>query len=319
MIGQDGQVQQQQLNRILSKTRTTVQTYPGVYDATVIDSDSTNPGMNPPGQCRVSIPALNTPGVPATFYGPSPYPGSEAPPNGQDCTVAFITNTSNTQAAVTMRILSFPGFDERGATGPTGITGPAGTGPTGPAGSATNTGATGPSVTGPTGSTGASSVTTGPTGNTGPTGAGGAASVVTGPTGPTGNTGAGGAASTVTGPTGYTGPTGAAGSYTFQYLLITANSATPTINTGSYVSTAVDITGQSATITNMSTNLSGSPSADYTLRISITGTEAIGITWGTSFEASTVALPTTTVTTARLDCVFTYNEATSKYRIVGVA
>ena len=48
-----------------------------------------------------------------------------------------------------------------------------------------------------------------------------------------------------------------------------------------------------------------------------TGTAARAITWGTSFEASTIALPTTTVTTARLDVAFIYNTVSSKWRCVG--
>ena len=53
--------------------------------------------------------------------------------------------------------------------------------------------------------------------------------------------------------------------------------------------------------------------------IAITGTAARAITWGTSFEASTVALPTTTVSTNRLDVGFVWNAATSKWRCVAVA
>ena len=49
------------------------------------------------------------------------------------------------------------------------------------------------------------------------------------------------------------------------------------------------------------------------------GTAARAITWGTSFEASTTALPTTTVSTARLDVGFIWNAATSKWRCLAVA
>ena len=56
-----------------------------------------------------------------------------------------------------------------------------------------------------------------------------------------------------------------------------------------------------------------------TLWIAITGTAARAITWGTSFEASTVALPTTTVTTNRLDVGFVWNSATSKWRCIASA
>lgn len=98
----------------------------------------------------------------------------------------------------------------------------------------------------------------------------------------------------------------------------TTSSATPTINTDNveYYS----ITALAAAITSFTTNLSGTPTAGQTLWISITdnGT-ARAITWGTSFEASTVALPTTTVISTRLDVGFAWNTATSKWRVVAVA
>lgn len=97
----------------------------------------------------------------------------------------------------------------------------------------------------------------------------------------------------------------------------TTSSATPTINTDN-----VDmylLTAQTADITSFTTNLSGTPTEGQTLWISITGTAARAITWGASFEASTVALPTTTVTTNRLDVGFVWNTVTSKWRCVAVA
>ncbi len=97
----------------------------------------------------------------------------------------------------------------------------------------------------------------------------------------------------------------------------TASSATPTINTDN-----VDmylLTAQAEDITSFTTNLSGTPTEGQTLMISITGTAARAITWGSSFEASTVALPTTTVTTARLDVGFIWNTVTSKWRCVAAA
>ena len=96
-----------------------------------------------------------------------------------------------------------------------------------------------------------------------------------------------------------------------------ASSATPTINTDNV--DFFSITGQLVDITNMSTNLTGVPTEGQTLWIAITGTAARAINWGTSFEASTIALPTTTVTTARLDVAFIYNTVSSKWRCVGVA
>jgi hypothetical protein len=68
----------------------------------------------------------------------------------------------------------------------------------------------------------------------------------------------------------------------------------------------------------MSTNGTGTPTNGQKMWWSITGTAARAISWGTLFEASTIALPTTTVTTARLDIGFVWNAATSKWRCVGV-
>ena len=97
----------------------------------------------------------------------------------------------------------------------------------------------------------------------------------------------------------------------------TTSSATPTVNTDN-----VDIyklTAQTVDITSFTTNLSGTPTDGQTLIIQITGTAARAITWGASFEASTVALPTTTVSTNRLDVGFIWNTATSKWRCIASA
>lgn len=92
----------------------------------------------------------------------------------------------------------------------------------------------------------------------------------------------------------------------------TTSSATPTINTDNVDIYA--ITAQTEAITSFTTNLSGTPTGGDLLLIEITGTAARAITWGASFEASTVALPTTTVTTAMLSVLFKWNSATSKWR-----
>lgn len=99
-----------------------------------------------------------------------------------------------------------------------------------------------------------------------------------------------------------------------KILALSDNSATPAINTNAY--SVVHITNQTAAITSFTSKLQGNPNDGDTLRISITGTAAVGITWGTSFEASTVALPTTTVLTNRLDVSFFWNTETSKWRCV---
>lgn len=91
-----------------------------------------------------------------------------------------------------------------------------------------------------------------------------------------------------------------------------ASSATPTINTD--LVDFFSITALAVNITSMTTNLTGTPTDGQKLWLAITGTAARTIAWGTSFEASTVALPTTTVGTARLDIGFVWNAAASKWR-----
>jgi hypothetical protein len=97
----------------------------------------------------------------------------------------------------------------------------------------------------------------------------------------------------------------------------TTSSATPTINTDSV--DVYGLTAQAVDITSFSTNLSGTPTDGQLLRIYIVGTAARAITWGASFEASTTPLPTTTVTTNRLDVGFVWNAATSKWRCLASA
>ena len=104
---------------------------------------------------------------------------------------------------------------------------------------------------------------------------------------------------------------------TRRVLASIANSATPTLNTDNF--DMMVITGQSVAITSFTTNLTGTPTNGQTLWISITGTTAIAITWGASFESSTVALPTTTVSTNRLDIGFVWNVATGDWRCIAVA
>jgi hypothetical protein len=95
----------------------------------------------------------------------------------------------------------------------------------------------------------------------------------------------------------------------------TLNTATPTLDTDSF--DMMVITAQSVAITSFTTT--GTPTNGQKLWISITGTAAVALTFGASFEASTVSLPTTTVTTNRLDIGFIWNVATSKWRCVATA
>jgi hypothetical protein len=95
----------------------------------------------------------------------------------------------------------------------------------------------------------------------------------------------------------------------------TTSSATPTINTDNV--DFYSLTAQTVDITSFTTNLSGTPTDGQTLWIAITGTAARAITWGASFESSTITLPTTTVTTNRLDVAFIWNAVSGKWRCVG--
>ena len=97
----------------------------------------------------------------------------------------------------------------------------------------------------------------------------------------------------------------------------TTSSATPTINTDNV--DVFGLTAQTVDITSFTTNLSGTPTDGQKLLIYIVGTAARAITWGASFESSTITLPTTTVSTNRLDVGFIWNAATSKWRCVATA
>jgi hypothetical protein len=96
----------------------------------------------------------------------------------------------------------------------------------------------------------------------------------------------------------------------------TLNTATPALDTDIF--DMMVITGQSVTITSFT--MTGTPTNGQKLWISITGTAAVAITsFGASFEASTVSLPTTTVGTNRLDIGFVWNATTLKWRCVATA
>lgn len=88
--------------------------------------------------------------------------------------------------------------------------------------------------------------------------------------------------------------------------------ANPTINTDTC--DAVTITAQATVITSMSTNLSGTPANFQKLmfRIKDDGS-ARAITWGASFAARGVSLPTTTVAGKVTNVGFQYNTVTSTW------
>jgi len=94
----------------------------------------------------------------------------------------------------------------------------------------------------------------------------------------------------------------------------TTSSATPTINTDNV--DMYGLTAQTVDITSFTTNLSGTPTDGQKLWIYVVGTAACAIAWGSSFEAGPVALPSTTVTTQRLDVGFVWNAVSNKWRCI---
>ncbi|MEK7554196.1 MAG: hypothetical protein AAB517_02400 [Patescibacteria group bacterium] len=66
-------------------------------------------------------------------------------------------------------------------------------------------------------------------------------------------------------------------------------------------------------------NPTGTPTDGQRLLVAVTGTAARALTYDTQFETSTVALPTTTVTTNRLNMLFIWRADTSKWVCVASA
>lgn len=95
------------------------------------------------------------------------------------------------------------------------------------------------------------------------------------------------------------------------------SSATPTVN--SDTTDIFTITALAAAITSMTTNLSGTPTVGQKLefRIKDDGT-ARAITWGASFAARGVALPTTTVISKYLRVLFEWNDVTTTWDCIAV-
>ncbi len=101
-------------------------------------------------------------------------------------------------------------------------------------------------------------------------------------------------------------------------VVTTTQSATPTINTDN--TDVAAITGLAQAVTSFTTNLSGTPVAGDFLEIQVTdnGT-ARALTFGASFAASTVALPTTTVISTLLHILFEWDTTSSKWILVATA
>lgn len=98
-------------------------------------------------------------------------------------------------------------------------------------------------------------------------------------------------------------------------VVTVVQSATPIINTDN--GDIFTITWLAQAITSFTTNLTWTPVDWDMMIINITDNwTARAITWWASFEASTIALPTTTVISTLLKVWFQYNWATSKWRII---
>ena len=123
---------------------------------------------------------------------------------------------------------------------------------------------------------------------------------------------------TVTGDTVFTSNVTASTLTTRLRKRITAvsSSATPALNTD--VTDIARLTGLTSNITNASTNLTGTPLHGDLFSYEITDNGvARTISWGASFSnAGTLSLPTTTVISTLLRCLFQYNSITSKWEIV---
>lgn len=101
-------------------------------------------------------------------------------------------------------------------------------------------------------------------------------------------------------------------------VITTTQSATPTINTDN--TDVSNIIGLAQAVTSFTSNLSGTPNPYDTLIICITddGTGR-ALAWGTSFESSTISLPSTTIANTLLTIGFLWNSATSKWRCVAIS
>lgn len=100
---------------------------------------------------------------------------------------------------------------------------------------------------------------------------------------------------------------------------VTSSFSTPTFNTDSC--DVLEITGLNTTISNMSTNATGTPTPYQPLLVELkdSGTGQTITSWGTLFEAAGVSLPTGTTSGKRTTAAFVYGLAGStKFGCVGV-
>lgn len=102
---------------------------------------------------------------------------------------------------------------------------------------------------------------------------------------------------------------------TRRIVTVNAPGATPTTNTDN--ADIQNFTGVGAAITSMTTNLSGTPADGDLIEFRfLDDGNARAITWGTSFAATTVALPTTTVISTTLRVGFEWLASASKWQCI---
>lgn len=103
----------------------------------------------------------------------------------------------------------------------------------------------------------------------------------------------------------------------YRVVTVTA-SATPTWNTDN--GDIFEMSSMSAAVTSMTTNLTGTANdGDIAEFIFTDNGTARGITWGASFESTTVTLPTTTVISTPLKVFLQWNTTASKWDCIGTA
>jgi hypothetical protein len=103
----------QQMFKTQLSQRVPVPQFSGVLDATILDTDSTNPVINPAGQCRIIVPQY----AENIAFGPVSYPGVLAPPDGIECVVSFIVPQVNAATdASNVRVLSIFGWPPSGGS-----------------------------------------------------------------------------------------------------------------------------------------------------------------------------------------------------------
>lgn len=98
-------------------------------------------------------------------------------------------------------------------------------------------------------------------------------------------------------------------------VIVITSSPNPSINVA--VTDDFEIRAQAVNISGFT--IIGTPTNGQVLFVIITGVPGLSITWGTNFESSTVLLPASIPSSARLDVGFKFNAVTQKFRCLAVA